>query len=136
MKTVCIVMIVILMVTASLIAMSHFASGFQYDDEQKYPPVNVTKFMSIVENSTTFKEKINGYVHYSLATVILKPESQNTSNPTMEYNLVYSLYKNSSDYCSYDKVLVITLNVQLQIINTTEYSPYGVPSGYPLPPVS
>jgi len=101
-----------------------------------YPPINVTKFMSIAENSATFKNKINGYAHYSLATVVLKPELQNTSNPTIEYNLVYSLYKNPSNYCSYDKVLVITLNVQLQIMNTTEYSPYGVPAGYPLPPIS
>ncbi|MDE1813569.1 MAG: hypothetical protein KGI05_02785 [Thaumarchaeota archaeon] len=101
-----------------------------------YPPVNVTKFMSIAENSTTFKEQINGYAHYSLATVILKPESQNTSNPTIEYNLVYSLYKDPNNYCSYDKVLVITLDVQLQITNTMEYSPYGVPAGYPLPPIS
>ncbi|MDC8451328.1 MAG: hypothetical protein LV477_00300 [Candidatus Nitrosotalea sp.] len=101
-----------------------------------YPPVNVTKFMSIVENSAIFEEQINGYTHYSLATVILKPESQNTSNPTIEYNLVYSLYKDPNNYCSYNKVLVITLDVQLQIMNTTEYSPYGVPAGYPLPPIS
>lgn len=109
----------------------NFAHG-----EKQYPAINVTKFMSIAENSTEFKEKVNGYDHYSLATVILKPESQNTNNATIEYNLAYDLYKNPNEYCSYDKELVITLNVQLKVINTTEYSPNGVPSGYPLPPIS
>src|SRR5579872_903496 len=66
-----------------------------------YPTVNVTKFMSIAENSTEFKEKVNGYAHYFLATVILKPKFQNTSSATMEYNLVYDLYKKPSGYCSY-----------------------------------
>jgi len=98
-----------------------------------YPTVNVTKFMSIAENSTEFKEKVNGYAHYFLATVILKPESQNTGSAAMEYNLVYDLYKKPNGYCSYDKVLVVTLNVQLEILGTAEYSPYDVPSGYPLP---
>ncbi len=101
-----------------------------------YPAVNVTKFMSITENSTEFKEKVNGYDHYSLATVILKPESENTGNATLEYNLAYSLYKNPNEYCSYDKELVVTLNVQLKVIGVTEYSLNDIPSGYPLPPIS
>jgi len=98
-----------------------------------YPTVNVTKFMSIAENSTEFKEKVNGYAHYFLATVILKPKFQNTSSATMEYNLVYDLYKKPSGYCSYDEELVVTLSVQLKVLGTAEYSPYGVPAGYPLP---
>ena len=100
-----------------------------------YPTVNVTKFMSIAENSTEFKEKINGYDHYSLATVILKPESENTGNATIEYNFVYSLYKNPG-YCHYDEELVTTLDVQLTVIGVTEYSLNDIPYGYPLPPVS
>ena len=121
------------MAVTSLIAIPHFASGLQYDNEQKYPVINVTKFMSIAENSTEFKDGINGYAHYILGTVVIMPKSnlQNTSNTTLEYNLVYDLYKNND--CPYAKVLIVTLNVHLKVINATSYSPYGVPTGYPLP---
>ncbi|HEX5457123.1 MAG TPA: hypothetical protein VFX64_01915 [Candidatus Nitrosotalea sp.] len=112
-----------------------FASAFQNIDEKNLP-INVTKFMSIAENSTEFKEKVNGYDHYSLATVIIpKLYPQNTANATLEYNLVYGLYKNHND-CSYEKALIVTLNIQLQVMRITEYSPYDVPTGYPLPLVS
>lgn len=99
-----------------------------------YPTVNVTRFMSIAENSTEFKDKINGYAHHVLGTLVITPKSypQNTGNTTLEYNLVYDLYKNDND-CTYAKVLIVTLNVHLKVVNATEYLPYGVPKGYPLP---
>lgn len=121
------------MAITSLITISHFASGLQYDNEQKYPVINVTKFMSIAENSTEFKDNINGYAHYILGAIVITPKSnlQNTSSTTLEYNLVYDLYK--SNDCPYAKVLVVTLNVHLKVINATGYSPYDIPTGYPLP---
>jgi hypothetical protein len=124
----------VLVINYGLMKNNSFASGFVYGNEQKYPTVNVTKFMSIAENSTEFKDKINGYAHYILGTVVITPKSypQNTGNTTLEYNLVYDLYKNDND-CAYAKVLIVTLNVHLEVINVTGYSPYGVPKGYPLP---
>lgn len=104
--------------------------------KQYYPIINVTKLTSFVESTAEFKEKINGYTHYSFATVMykLKPHENiinNTIHTEGPFDLVYSLYAN--DQRTYVKTLVVTTNSQSKITSIMEYPSENVPVGYPRP---